>query len=96
MRQLVGVFPSISSALTWVSRVENSFSAVRFTSAKRTWSITCTAGGAIRLSITVAPEVLAISMARATEFGSFTAPLSATEFPLADTSISSWGKAIRM
>ncbi len=41
--------------------------------------------------MTVAPEALAISSARATLFGSFTVPDTVTVFPLADTWMSSPG-----
>ena len=69
--------------------------ALRLTSAKRTWSSTCTASGVLRLSMIVAPLPLAISTARLAELASRTWPERVTELPVALTLICSSGSSCR-
>ena len=85
----------ISCGLSTRSRADQSRRAVRLISANRTLSRICTAGGATRLSMTVAPVVCAICTARATELGSLTFPDSVMAFRLAVTLMSSSGMSDR-
>ncbi len=66
------------------------------TSANRTCSSTCWAGGVNRLSMTVAPVVLASWTARNALIWLFTVPESVTVLPLEVTRISSSGSSALM
>ncbi len=69
----------------------SSLSALRLTSANRTWSRTCRGDGTEMLLTTVAPEASAIATARRSTLASLTDPDRMNVFPLAWTTRFSFG-----